>query len=108
MGSAHDSDTFVPNLLDAYNIAPSHQQNDLHMFEFGTLISHAPKFPFVTLNIPFIVEWFGLSNPNPPLPLGAQEAHKLDIEGWQGPHDTTIPNPTVDPMHDVHVEVGFR
>ena len=31
----------------------------------------------------------------------------VDVEGPQGPGDTSTPNPVDEPMHDVHAEVGL-
>ena len=31
----------------------------------------------------------------------------LDVEGPQGPGDTSTPNPVDEPMHDAHAEVGL-
>ena len=57
---------------------------------------------------------FGSGDPNPGAAQSALEEHgsqrdttMLDVEGLQGPGDTSTPNQVDEPMHDAHAEIGL-
>jgi hypothetical protein len=49
---------------------------------------------------------FGSANPNPVLAQSRDDEAMPDVEGPQGPGDTSTPNPVDEPMHVEHAEVG--
>jgi hypothetical protein len=70
-----------PPLRPPILVPPHHQRDDPHMF--------------------------GSADPNPVLAQTRDDEAMPNVEGPQGPGDTSTPNPVDEPMHDEHAEVGL-
>jgi len=101
-----------PPLRPPLVLPPPHQQDDPHMFG-----SSDPNRPAQRLPADDASEKgeFGSVDPNPAAAqpaLEQQGSHvdtpMLDVEGQQGPGDSSSPNPIDEPMHIAYGEVGLR
>jgi hypothetical protein len=92
-------------------MAPPHQHDDPRMF--GSDDPNTPPCVVPKGNYPDAGQ-FGSGDPN----LGAgqssldqhgceKDTTMLDVEGLQGPGDTSTPNQVDEPMHDAHAEIGL-
>ena len=93
-----DPSTTLPS---PYGVPP-HQQDDPHMFG-----SSDPNPPAAALpqGASHEMKEFGSANPNLVEGSTGEDAVMMDVEGLQGPGDTSISTPIDEPMHDAHAEV---
>jgi len=93
-----------PPLRPPLLMPPPHQQDDPRMF--GTSSSNTPA-PVVTLSVAPETREFGSTDPNLVETHPTVDEEMVEVEGPQGPGDTSAPNPVDEPMHDAHAEVGL-
>ena len=100
-----------PPLRPPIDMAPPHQQDDPRMF--GSTDPNPPSTVVPQGTSPDAGQ-FGSADPNPGAAQSALEEHgsqgdtaMLDVEGLQGPGDTSTPNQIDEPMHDAHAEIGL-
>ena len=100
-----------PPLWPPIVMAPPHQHDDPMMFG-----SSDPKPPstVVPQGTSPNVGQFRSGDPNPIAAQSSFDQHgsqrdttMLDVEGLQGPSDSSIPNQIDEPMHDAHAKIGL-
>jgi hypothetical protein len=91
-----------PPLRPPILVPPHHQRDDPHMFG-----SADPNTASAGQSDPSEAGGFGSADPNPVLAQTREDEPMPDVEGPQGPGDTSTPNPVDEPMHDAHAEVGL-
>ena len=93
-----------PPLRPPILLPPHHQRDDPHMFG-----SSDPNSADVAASQSDASQaaGFGSADPNPVPDQTPVAEPMLDVEGPQGPGDTSTPNPVDEPMHDAHAEVGL-
>ena len=100
-----------PPLRPPLVMPPPHQRDDPHMFG-----SSDPNPPPLTVRQgqSHDAGEFGSSDPNPVAAQSSMDQHGSerdtpmpDVEGPQGPGETSTPIPIDEPMHDAHAEVGL-
>ena len=100
-----------PPLRPPIVMAPPHQQDDPMMF--GSSDPNTPQ-PVVPKEDYPDAGQFGSGDPNPVEAQSSLDQHgcqkdtaMLDVEGLQGPGDTSTPKQVDETMHDAHVEIGL-